>query len=84
MSELEINKKIEQRLRIHMGHSNSLIEMLNSNRDFKDVFLQVTALKGSIRGVEELLIEKYINELLIEITPSTQKKVQDLLKLLDR
>lgn len=84
MNELEVNKKIEQRLRILMGHSNALIEMLDRKRDYKDVFLQVHALKGAIKGVEGLLIEKYVDESLVDVPKNKRKKVNYLFKLLDR
>lgn len=84
MNEIETGKKIEQRIRILTGHSNALMVMLEEERNYKEVFLQVQALKGSIKGVEDLLIEKYIDESLTEVPAKTQDKVGYLLKLLNK
>lgn len=78
-----VNKQIEQRLRILTGHSNALMGMISTERDPEDVFLQIHALKGSIKGVEDLLIERYINDSLDGSSSKTKNKISYLLKLIN-
>lgn len=74
------NKQIEQRLRIMMGHTNALIDMLENERDYKEIFLQVKALKGSIGGVETLLIEDYLKECTDSLSKNSKEMITFIIK----
>ena len=79
-----LEETIAHRLKILSGHSDALLKMLENNRDYKDIFVQIDALRGSLKNVENLFIEMYIRREFEGLSKKSRTKIENVVSLLRR
>lgn len=53
-------KEIIQRLKIARGHLQAIIFMVNKNQYCIDIAQQIRAVKGALRKIDCMILEKYL------------------------
>ena len=57
----EVKKEVIKRLNITNGHLRKIVDMVDDDRYCIDVLQQTEAVKGSLKKIEEMILDSHLN-----------------------
>ncbi|WP_067140019.1 metal-sensitive transcriptional regulator [Oceanivirga salmonicida] len=74
-------RNLINRISIATGHLNGIKKMVEEDRECVDIITQIKAVKASLSGVENILLENHALELLNEKDANMEEKIKKILNL---
>ena len=78
--------EILKRLKVASGHLNKIIDMVESDRYCVDVIQQTEAVKGSIKKIEEIILDSHLHTCVVPKLggKNDEKALEELLEVFKR
>jgi len=82
----ETKKEVTKRLNITGGHLKKIAEMVENDRYCIDVLQQTEAVKGSLKKIEEIILDSHLHTCVVPSFKSgeAKKSVKELLEVFKR
>jgi DNA-binding FrmR family transcriptional regulator len=94
IQDAEAKGKLIQRLRRIEGQVHGVQDMLEAERDCREIMQQLSAVHAAVQGASRLFLQEYATACLVEMDESPQdegsrrekrgKIIQDMINLLDK
>lgn len=89
---LEAKEKLITRLRRVEGQMRGVQNMIDQERDCREILQQLSAIRSAVQGISRLFLEEYASACLLamdrDLDPAAQERrrqlVQDMIALLDK
>lgn len=84
----QAKEKLKNRLRRIEGQVRGVENMLDEERNCRDILQQLTAIRSAVQGVSVLLLENYMSDCMINLDDKSERErealVQDLLQMIGK
>jgi DNA-binding FrmR family transcriptional regulator len=96
IQDTEAKEKLVQRLRRIEGQVHGVQNMLNEERDCREIMQQLAAIHSAVQGASRIFLQEYAGACLVELDESVQlggdsnlrkkreKIIQDMIELMDK
>lgn len=81
MMKLEDKKSFTKRLNIIAGQINGLTKMIDSDRNYEDILIQLSALTNSLKSVGRDILANYMNN---NISTNDKTEIAEAIKLFNK
>lgn len=81
ITKVEDKEYFEKRLNIISGQIHGLAEMINNNRSYEEVLIQLSALTNSLKTVGRSVLENYMNN---NLDVKNQKEIKEVINLFNK
>ena len=81
ITKVEDKEYFEKRLNIISGQIHGLAEMINNNRSYEEVLIQLSALTNSLKTVGRSILENYMNN---NLDVKNQKEIKEVINLFNK
>jgi DNA-binding FrmR family transcriptional regulator len=78
--------EVIKRLKVTSGHLNKIIDMVESDRYCIDVIQQTEAVKGSLKKIEEIILDSHLHTCVVPAIKgkNTEEPIKELLEVFKR
>ena len=82
----EVKKEVIKRLNITNGHLRKIISMVEDDRYCIDVLQQTEAIKGSLKKIEEMILDSHLHTCVVPSFKSdkSEKPIMELIEVFKR
>ncbi|PKO15001.1 MAG: hypothetical protein CVU39_13080 [Chloroflexi bacterium HGW-Chloroflexi-10] len=84
----QAKEKLKNRLRRIEGQVRGVENMLDEERNCRDILQQLTAIRSAVQGVSVLLLENYMSDCMLNLDDKSERErealVQDLLQMIGK
>ena len=81
-----VKKEVIKRLNITNGHLRKIVDMVEDDRYCIDVLQQTEAIKGSLKKIEEMILDSHLHTCVVPSFKSdkSEKPIMELLEVFKR
>jgi DNA-binding FrmR family transcriptional regulator len=84
----QAKEKLKNRLRRIEGQVRGVENMLDEERNCRDILQQLSAIRSAVQGVSVLLLENYMSDCMLNLDDKSERErealVQDLLQMIGK